>query len=270
MSGQDRNFSGSIPEIYDDVLVPMIFEHYAKDMAQRVASTAPKAVLETAAGSGAVARALAPLLSKDARYVVTDLNPPMLERAQRRQPADERIEWRQADAAALPFDDHEFDVVCCQFGMMFLPDKPLGYREALRLLREDGRFIFNVWDRIEENEFAQCVTATAARFFPNDPPKFLARTPHGFFEVETISRDLKKAGFDHVDVTTITAESRAESPHITAFAFCQGTPLRKELEERDASRLDEITTAAAADLEQVFGAGPVCGKMQAHVIVASR
>jgi ubiquinone/menaquinone biosynthesis C-methylase UbiE len=124
------------------------------------------AVLETAAGSGVVTRALAPLLTGAARYVVTDLNPPMLERAARQQPADVRIEWQQADAMALPFEDEVFDVVCCQFGMMFLPDKTTGYSEALRILRDGGRFIFNVWDKIEDNEFAQSVTATATRFFP--------------------------------------------------------------------------------------------------------
>ena len=177
MSGKDKNFTGSIPDIYDDFLVPLIFESYAQDMAQKVASAAPKTVLETAAGSGVVTRALAPLLASDARYVVTDLNPPMLVRAGRQQPANDRIEWLLADAMALPLDDDTFDVVCCQFGMMFLPDKTVGYREALRVLREDGRFIFNVWDRIEDNEFAQSVTATAAGFFPDDPPVF-CHEPH--------------------------------------------------------------------------------------------
>jgi ubiquinone/menaquinone biosynthesis C-methylase UbiE len=166
MSDKDKNFTGSIPDIYDEFLVPLIFESYARDMAQRVAEVSPLAVLETAAGSGVVTRALAPLLTSAARYVVTDLNPPMLERAARQQPADVRIEWQQADAMALPFEDEVFDVVCCQFGMMFLPDKTTGYSEALRILRDGGRFIFNVWDKIEDNEFAQSVTATATRFFP--------------------------------------------------------------------------------------------------------
>ncbi len=270
MSEKDKNFSGSIPDIYDEVLVPLIFESYAKDMAQKAASATPKTVLETAAGSGVVTRALAPLLAGNARYVVTDLNPPMLVRAQRQQPADERIEWQQADAMALPYDDETFDVVCCQFGMMFLPDKTEGYREALRVLRNDGRFIFNVWDRIEDNDFARSVTATAARFFPNDPPVFLARTPHGLHDKEAICLNLKTAGFGHVEVSTITAQSRADSPYIPALAYCQGTPLRNELEERDASLLDKITDAAAADIERVFGSGPVSGKIQGHVFVASR
>ena len=174
MSDKDKNFTGSIPDIYDEFLVPLIFESYAQDMAQRVAKVAPLSVLETAAGSGMVKRALAPLLNGATRYVVTDLNPPMLERAARQQPTDERIEWQQADAMALPFDDEAFDVVCCQFGMMFLPDKTTGYSEALRMLREGGRFIFNVWDKIEDNEFAQSVTAIAVQRFRLSTPDRLS------------------------------------------------------------------------------------------------
>lgn len=270
MSDHDKNFSGSIPEIYDDYLVPLIFEHYAKDMAQRVAGQAPRSVLETAAGSGVVTRALLPLLAPDTRFVVTDLNQPMLDRAAQRQAADDRIEWRQADAMALPFDDQSFDAVCNQFGMMFLPDKSTGFREALRMLREGGRFIFNVWDRIEENAFAQSVTATAARFFPDDPPLFLKRTPHGYHDAAAIRRALLDVGFGDVDVHTITTQSRADSALVPAIAYCQGTPLRNELEAREPGSLDKITRAAAADIEKAFGVGPVSGQIQAHVFVASK
>ena len=148
MTNQDAGFSGSIPDIYDELLVPLIFEYYADDMARRVATGEPERILETAAGSGVVTRALAPMLAAETRYAVTDLNPPMLARAERKQPADDRIEWRQADAMALPYDDDAFDTVCCQFGMMFPHDKALAYREALRVLRDGGRFVFSVWDRI--------------------------------------------------------------------------------------------------------------------------
>lgn len=269
MSDKDKNFTGSIPDIYDEFLVPLIFESYAQDMAQRVAGTAPAVVLETAAGSGVVTRALAPLLADGVRYVVTDLNPPMLDRAAKQQAPDERIEWQQADAMALPFEDETFDVVCCQFGMMFLPDKAMGYREALRVLQEGGHFIFNVWDRIEHNEFAQSVTATATRFFPDDPPAFLQRTPHGYHDAEGIKLELRNAGFRNVDVRTITGQSLASSARIPAVAYCQGTPLRNELEERNAGLLEEVTTAAAADIERAFGAGPISGKIQGHIFAAS-
>ena len=131
MLATDKVFAGSIPELYDNVLVPLIFEVYAADMAGRVTEQPVHDVLETAAGSGVVTRALAPLLAADARYVVTDLNPPMLERARARQGDDPRLTWQPADALDLPFPDASFDAVCCQFGVMFFPDRIKGYAEAI-------------------------------------------------------------------------------------------------------------------------------------------
>ena len=135
MSETDKLFAGSIPENYDRYMVPLIFESFARDMAQRAAALSPGAVLETAAGSGVVTRALTPLLSPDASYVVTDLNQPMLDYAATRQAADPRIRWRQANALALPFEDGVFDLVCCQFGVMFFPDRRAGYLEVKRVLK---------------------------------------------------------------------------------------------------------------------------------------
>jgi ubiquinone/menaquinone biosynthesis C-methylase UbiE len=168
----DKVFAGSISENYDRYLVPLIFESFAKDIAQRVATLSPRTVLETAAGSGVVTRASAPRLSPDASYAVTDLNQPMLDYAATRQVADSRITWRKADALALPFKNAAFDLVCCQFGVMFFPDRQSGYREAKRVLKAGGCFLFNVWDRIEENVFANDVTNALAEVFPSDPPRF--------------------------------------------------------------------------------------------------
>jgi len=195
MSNNDAVFNGSIPEIYDEYLVPMIFEEYADDLADRVVSAEPASVLELAAGSGVVTRAVAPRLAVNARYSVSDLNPGMLERANSVQPPDDRIEWRQADALNLPFDDDLFDVVACQFSVMFFPDKVAGYSEARRVLKPDGTFVFNVWDDIESNVFSDLVTQGAAEVFPDDPPMFLARTPHGYHDVGQIRADLVAAGF---------------------------------------------------------------------------
>ena len=213
MSAGDKVFAGSIPENYDRYMVPLIFESYARDIARRAAALSPKAVLETAAGSGVVTRALAPRLSPDARYVVTDLNQPMLDYAATRQEQDDRITWRKADAQALPFEDAAFDLVCCQFGAMFFPDRPSAYREARRVLKPGGCFLFNAWDRIEENVFADDVTNALAEFFPNDPPRFLARTPHGYHDTALIRSDLAKAGFSNVTIETrAEAEPRALAP----------------------------------------------------------
>ena len=176
----DKVFTGSIPELYDTYLVPLIFEAYANDLADRAVSTGSNKVLETAAGSGVVTRALASRLPSDASYVVTDLNQPMLDHAASKQGSDARITWRQADALNLPFDDASFDAVICQFGVMFFPDRVAGYSEARRVLKSGGSFLFNVWDHIEANEFADVITKVASSVFPEDPPLFLARTPHGY------------------------------------------------------------------------------------------
>ena len=165
MAQSDKVFIGSIPRIYDDYLVPLIFQGFAQDLAQRVANLSPTAVLETAAGSGVVARALAPELSQSCRYVVTDLNQPMLDQAAERQGADARITWQQADALALPFDDAAFDVVCCQFGVMFFPDRVRGYREVRRLLEPGGHWLFNVWDRNRGEHICERCHQRARRVF---------------------------------------------------------------------------------------------------------
>ncbi len=264
----DKVFAGSIPENYDRHMVPLIFEPYAADLAQRSASFAPGAVLETAAGTGVVTRALAPRLSPDATYVVTDLNQPMLDYAAARQGADGRITWRQADALKLPFEDAAFDLVCCQFGAMFFPDRVAAYREALRVLKPGGRFLLSVWDRIEENAFADDVTNTLARIFPDDPPRFLARTPHGYHDADLIHAELERAGFSHVAVETRAEQSRAASPRIPAVAYCQGTLLRNEILARDAGKLEAATDLAESAIADRHGSGAVAAKIQAHVITA--
>jgi len=266
----DSRFAGSIPETYDAFLVPLIFESYASDLAGRAAALAPRLVLETAAGSGVVMRALAPQLADDARYVVTDLNQPMLNRAAARFGPDERVIWRQADALELPFEAGTFDVVLCQFGVMFFPDRVAGYREARRVLKDGGSFLFNSWDRIEENEFADLVTRTAAEVFPDNPPKFLARTPHGYCDVDLIRKDVEAAGFTDVSIDTVDAVSAAPSPRHPAIAYCHGTPLRNEIEERDATLLGVVTDRAEAAIAERYGAESVSAKIRGHVVIAKR
>lgn len=250
-------------------MVPLIFEQYAADMARRAVSLAPTRVLETASGTGVVTRVLVPQLQPAARYVATDLNQPMLDFAASRQVSDPRITWRQADALALPFDDAGFDLVCCQFGVMFFPDRVAGYREVKRVLSAGGHFVFNVWDRIEENGFANDVSDALAVIFANDPPQFMARTPHGYYDTELIRSDLGKAGFGEVGIETLAAQSHAASPQVAATAYCQGTPLRNEIEARAPGELQAITDRVATILADKYGQGDMVGQIQAHVILAA-
>jgi ubiquinone/menaquinone biosynthesis C-methylase UbiE len=270
MVASDKAFTGSIPQIYDRLLVPMIFEPYARDLAQRVKGHNPGDLLETAAGTGVVTAALASLLGNSTRITATDLNEPMLAQARARLADKPQIKWRQADALALPFEDASFDVVICQFGVMFFPDRIKGYSEARRVLRDGGRFFFNVWDRITDNEFAHVVTEALRDVFPHDPPRFLARTPHGYCEVDQVREDLSRAGFADIAIEPVERKSRAASPREPAVAYCQGTPLRGEIEARGAPGLEAATTAAAEELARRFGEGAIGGRMRALVISAAR
>jgi len=162
-------------------------------------------------------------------------------------------------------------VVVCQFGAMFFPDKPKAFSEAKRVLRSGGTFIFNVWDTIDQNEFAEAVTFALQQMFPDDPPRFMVRTPHGYSDTELIARHLAEGGFAHRPViNTLAARSRAASPGIPAIAYCQGTLLRSEIEARSALRLVDATNAALAEIGKRFGHGAVDGKIQAHIVIAER
>lgn len=260
----DRAFAGSIPALYERYLVPLIFEPYAEDLALRVALRQPSRILEVAAGTGVVTRRLASALPASASIVASDLNQPMLDQAAARGTA-RPVEWRQADAMQLPFADRSFDVVVCQFGAMFFPDKARAYSEARRVLDRGGLFLFSVWDRLETNEFTQTVIDALGGLFPADPPRFLARVPHGYYDRGAIARDLAGGGFSEAaEFTIVSQRSRADSARVPALAFCHGTPLRGEIEQRGS--LEQATDRAEEALVNRFGSGPVEGGIQALVV----
>ena len=263
-------FAGPVPELYDRYFGPALFEPYAADLARRVVGRAGVAVLETACGTGILTRQLRARLPAAARLVATDLNQPMIDHAKTRQPDDGRISWRQADALALPFDDQSFDAVACQFGVMFFPDKIKGYREAYRVLKPGGGSFFSVWDEISTSDFADVVAQALAQEFPQDPPRFMERTPHGYHDVERIRAELAAAGFKSVSTSATDHVSRAPSARDAAVAYCHGTPWRNEIEARDASRLESVTQAAAQALARRFGTGAIEGRIRAITVVATR
>ena len=268
--GADQGFLGALPKVYQAHLVPLIFEPYAADLGNRLAGRPVSRVLEIAAGTGVVTRVLASVLPESVSIVASDLNQAMLDQAVA-MGTKRPIEWRQADAMRLPFEDGAFDAVVCQFGVMFFPDKAKAFAEARRVLRTGGLLMFSVWDRIEENEFADTVTAALAFLFPADPPRFLARTPHGYHDRPTIERDLAAGGFTAAPrITTIPKRSRAASPGIPAIAFCHGTPLRNEIEARAAARIGEAIDRASDAIARRFGKGEVDGKIQAHVVAIEK
>jgi ubiquinone/menaquinone biosynthesis C-methylase UbiE len=269
MAKADAVFTGSIPALYDKYLGPMIFQPYADDTAQRLSWLKQGRVLELAAGTGIVTQALIKALPETVSLVATDLNQAMIDVAAIKDMTG-RVSWQQVDAQALPFPDGSFDAVVCQFGVMFFPDKPKAFREARRVLKPGGRYLFNVWDSLAYNEVTDLVVSAVAEMFPNDPPQFLARTPHGHHDKAPIVSALRAAGFTDVAAETVTKRGKAANATDAVFGFVQGTPHRSEIEARDATRLAEATEKAAARVKAKFGDGSIDGKIQAIVFTARR
>jgi len=262
-------FVGSIPILYDRTLVPMFFEPYADDLASRLGNLNRGRLLELAAGTGVLTRALARTLPSAVEIVATDLNQPMLDLAASRL-SGRAVEWRQADATSLPFADGAFDAVLCQFGVMFFSDKARAFREAWRVLKPGGRFLFNVWTDIAENDFANVVTKAVASLFPNNPPLFFAQVPHGYHDEAKIREALNAVGLGQINIEIVERRSCAESARAAAIGLCQGTPLRNQIEDRDPSHLDEATAAATKALSKTFGHGVIDARMRALVVEAQR
>ena len=269
MSATDAAFAGSIPALYEKYLGSLLFQPYAEVMASRLDGLTQGRVLETAAGTGIVTRALAKALPGDVEIVATDLNQAMLDLASGKLQAP-NVRWQQADAHALPFDDASFDAVVCQFGVMFFPDKQAGFREALRVLKPGGRFLFNVWDSLDRNEVSRIVSEAAGKAFPNDPPRFVERVPFGYFDPDRIRGEVQQAGFENVEIDVVEKVTTAPSAREPATGLCQGSPLRAEIEARGPDRLDEVTAQVADALAARFGAGPVENRMSALVVTAWR
>lgn len=269
MSATDATFAGSIPIIYEQYLGSLLFEPYAQDMAARLSDVTQGRILEVAAGTGIATRALAKALPPDVEIVATDLNQAMLDLAARRLQAP-NVTWRQTDAQTLPFEDSSFDAVACQFGVMFFPDKLAAYREALRVLKPGGRFVFSVWNSLDRNEVSQAVSDTVGRLFPDDPPRFFERVPFGYSDPDRIRGEVQQAGFENVDIEVVDKVSEAPSPHDPAMGLCQGTPLRAEIEARAPGRLEEITAKAVDALRARFGPSAVENRMSALVVTAWR
>jgi ubiquinone/menaquinone biosynthesis C-methylase UbiE len=248
MTGTDSVFAGSIPALYHDRLGPLLFEPYALDLASRAAALRPGRILETAAGTGIVTEALLGALP-DAGIVATDLNQAMLDVAAGRINSP-RVEFRQADAQALPFEDASFDAVVCQFGVMFFPDRIGAYREARRVLKRGGTFLFNVWDSLDENPVSKAVAETVAGLFPDDPPSFLARTPFGYHDPARIAADLRAAGFTEIEGETVRLRSAVAS-RATAIGLTHGSPLRAEIEAHGEGALERAADAVAAALARL-------------------
>ena len=268
MTDKNAQFQGSIPEVYDRVLGPVLFEPYARDLARRIQVRPGDRVLEVACGTGVATRRLREKMPEGATLVATDLNEGMIDHARARLADLKGIEWRTADAADLPFPDQSFEAVACQFGLMFVPDKEEAAREVLRTLIPGGTYVVSVWDRIEHNAFARIAHETITAQFPKDPPTFYC-VPFGYSDPEVLKNLLATSGFEDVDVDNVRLEGRAESARTFATGLVEGNPVRMAIEERGAA-LGPVIDAIEQALREKFPEDPLVSTMQAWVATARR
>ena len=255
-------------EFYDSILVPLIFECYADDLANRARAFEPNSVLDVACGTGVLTRSLCRILPETCEIYAFDLHQAMLGRA-KMVGTKRPVAWAETDVASLPYPSLSFDVALCQFSIMFFPDRVAAYREIRRVLRPGGTFLFSVWNEIERNDFASVVASAIGDIYSEDPPLFLARTPHGHGSVAEIQTELAAAGFGPCTLTQRDDVSRAASAELAAIAYCQATPLRNEILARDPRGLDRATAIVAEALRARFGEGAIEGKISAFVVATS-
>jgi SAM-dependent methyltransferase len=269
MVDQDAGFVGTIPENYDRGLGPIIFSDFAADMARRVAASEAERVLEIAAGTGIVTRQLRDLLPGDTELTATDLNPPMLEVARTKFRADERVTFQPADAISLPFSDAMFDVVVCQFGVMFFPDKEKSYREVHRVLAPGGRYFFSVWDSHRRNPFGRLMHEAVSGFFPTDPPQFY-QVPFSYHLIDPIKESLTEVGF--ADLVFVVLKLDKQVPNLPLFArgLVYGNPVIDQIRGRGGVEPDAIVETVAQTLQREFGSAPTQMPLQAIIIEARK
>ena len=260
------DFGGSIPGYYDSILGPAQFDSFAADLARRLPARPLGDVLEIACGTGIVTRRLRERLDPAVRLVATDLSKAMLDYA-RYKLESSAIEWRHADAAALPFGDAAFAAVVCAFGVMFVPDKVLAFREAKRVLREGGTFAFNVWDSVQDNPHAAASTVVMTSLFPGDPEMDFAKLPYGFNDQPTLRRLLSSAGFGEIRIEKVKIEVRSPTAHTFATGIIKGSPRILLIQNRGAS-VDEVVKKMAAAFARLGGSEPFRCPAQALVVEA--
>jgi SAM-dependent methyltransferase len=263
-SRADASWVESMPEVYDRCLGPAVFAPLAGDLATRAQMYAggSRRVLELAAGTGILTAGLVEALP-EAEITATDLNPAMITYAAALVPG---ASWRVADAMDLDFADDSFDLVACQCGVMFFPDKVTAYREVRRVLAPGGLFLFNAWDTLDTHDVEAALTDALAEVLPDDTPDFVARVPHGYADPDRIRADLQAAGLRFAGLVRNVLVGRSPSAATLAEGYCLGTPLRFELQER--GDLADLVPRVASAMTRRLGEGPVEGRLAEHVVRA--
>lgn len=257
---------GSVPKNYESYLVPLLFDGYAQNIVRQVEVSSGASVLETACGTGAVTRHFCRRLPEDAQLTATDLAPAMVEQARRIVGEHPGVAYSEADATALPFENDSFDAVICQFSVMLFPAPEQGMREAARVLRPAGTFVFNVWDGLEKNELSAAVHEAMAEVFPDDPPRFLEK-PYAYDDLSGIVRSLQATGFERIDIAVQPRQSIAQGARDVATGLVAGSPLANQVVERNRP-IGEVVEQVSEILTRRYSDGPISAPMQAFQVTA--
>ena len=270
MTQRHAQFDGSIPELYDWGLGPVLFEVPAADLARRVETLGVESrLLEIACGTGISTAHLRRALPAGVEIEATDLNPAMLEVERRKHEGVAGVSFSEADALDLPFADDSFDAVACQFGIMFFPDKARGLAEMARVLRPGGGLVFNVWDSLAHNPAPALAGRRSGEAFDSGAPGFL-QIPFGFHAIDPVKALLEDVGFEQISVHIVSATVESADPHRVARGFVEGNPGVHELRERGAMGVAEVVATLERSLIDTFGPVPLRIPIQEIVYTARR
>ena len=261
-------FAGSIPYNYETYLGPIFFEPYAVDLVERIRENNDESILELACGTGRVTKHLIKLLLAHGTLTATDLNDGMLQIA-KQSISDSRIQWLVADAHTLPFADLQFDLVVCQFGVMFFGDKPKAFSEVLRVLKPNGQFVFNTWHDVPHNALANLTEKALQEIFPRDAPSFFMQGPHSFYDTDVIKQLLADAGFVQIKIEKVKKTSVASTHENAVEGILHGTPLNNYLKERSEED-KEVQQRLRKLLVEQFGEKNLELPMEAFICEATK
>ena len=257
-----------IAEKYDRYLAPFLFEPFAQDLSSRITSANYRDVLELACGTGRVTRHLRKVLPEQTKLVATDLHPDMI-RIASEQLLNENINWQTADAQQLSFPDESFDLVVCQFGLMFMQDRMKALSEVHRVLRPGGKFIFNTWDKIENNGAIYLGNQIICSYFPENTPSSY-RVPFSMHQPDLLETNLVAAGFKNIKVSGVEKEGLSPSAKDAAIGIVEGNRIYYHIMKKDPNLVEVIRNAVEQKIAEAYGDHPLKTSLKAWVFEAQK
>jgi len=244
--------AGNAAETYEEALVPAIFAPWAPLVVDLAHPQEGERVLDVACGTGIVARTLASCVGPRGAVAGVDLNPGMLKVARRvcatESHSAAQIEWHEASADKLPFLDALFNVVCCQLGLQFFPDRAAALREMRRVLVPGGRLAVMVWRGIHESPgFA--VLAEALERHVGGAAAAIMRAPFGLSDSEELTALVRAAGFHDIVIQQRVGTVRFGSTEKLVSSYIAGSPLAGPISKAS----DAARQALVADVQNALG-----------------